>query len=409
MKGAKPRIAFIIQRYGEQMTGGAESHCRQIAERLVNRYDVEILTTCATDHLSWKNTLPEGRQTLNGVTIRRFRSVGERKLLEFHKIYDRIFLTQLPPADEYEMIRLQGPETPDLIEYVRAHRLDYDAFVVYTYLYYTAVHTLPILKSKALFIPTAHDETALYVHILDELFRQTPHFVFLSDEEQFLLQRRFSLPSTTGLVGGLGIDEPAPGEPDPAWEKLRQRLENRLVLSFVGRVENGKGCDEMVEFFLRFVKEEARADLMLLLLGRRTLPLAPHPQILSPGYVSEYVKFQALEKTDIGMAPAPFESLCMAALETWMHARPMLVNGRCPVLAGHCVRSNGGLWYTNYGEFREALKALLADPALRATLGAQGRAYVQSRYRWDVVEKVYVEAIERVMAETRDLSAQPPP
>jgi glycosyltransferase involved in cell wall biosynthesis len=92
-----------------------------------------------------------------------------------------------------------------------------------------------------------------------------------------------------------------------------------------------------------------------------------------------------------------------------MHARPMLVNGRCPVLAGHCVRSNGGLWYTNYGEFREALKALLADPALRTTLGAQGRAYVQSRYRWDVVEKVYVEAIERVMAETRDLSAQPPP
>jgi hypothetical protein len=115
MKGAQPRIAFIIQRYGEQMTGGAESHCRQIAERLVKRYAVEILTTCATDHLSWKNTLPEGQQTLNGVLIRRFRSVGERKLLEFHKIYDRIFLTQLSAEEEYEMIRLQGPNTPDLV------------------------------------------------------------------------------------------------------------------------------------------------------------------------------------------------------------------------------------------------------------------------------------------------------
>ena len=406
MKSVKPRVAFIIQRYGEQMTGGAESHCRQIAERLVKRYDVEVLTTCATDHLSWKNALPEGRQVLNGATIRRFRSVGERKLLEFHKIYDRIFLTQLSAAEEYEMIRLQGPHTPDLIEYVRAHQRDYDAFIVFTYLYYTAVHTLPILKSKALFIPTAHDETALYAHILDELFRQTPHLVFLSEEEQFLLQRRFSLPSSVGRVGGLGIDEPDPGEPDPAWEKLRQKLENRLVLSFVGRVENGKGCDELVDFFLKFVKEEARGDLTLLLLGRRTLPLAPHPQILSPGYVSEYVKFQALEMTDIGVAPSPFESLCMAALETWMHARPLLVNGRSPVLAGHCVRSNGGLWYTNYGEFREALKALLADRARRMTLGAQGRAYVQSRYRWDVVESVYMEAIERVMAEAAGAEAR---
>jgi glycosyltransferase involved in cell wall biosynthesis len=77
----------------------------------------------------------------------------------------------------------------------------------------------------------------------------------------------------------------------------------------------------------------------------------------------------------------------------------MLTNGRSPVLAGHCVRSNGGLWYTNYGEFREALKVLLADRALRTALGAQGRVYVQSRYRWDVVESIYVEAIERVMAE----------
>jgi glycosyltransferase involved in cell wall biosynthesis len=399
MKDAKPHIAFIIQRYGEQMTGGAESHCRQIAERLVNRYDVEILTTCATDHLSWKNTLPEGRQMLNGVAIRRFRSVGERKLLEFHKIYDRIFLTQLSAEEEYEMIRLQGPNTPDLIEYVRAHKRDYDAFIVFTYLYYTAVHTLPILQSKAIFVPTAHDETSLYTHILDDVFRLTPHMLFNSEEEQFLLQRRFNLPSSVGCIAGLGIDEPSPGEPDPAWGKLRQKLENRLVLSFVGRVENGKGCDELVDFFLRFVTEEARGDLMLLLLGRRTLPLAPHPQILSPGYVSEYVKSQALETTDIGMAPSPLESLCMAALETWMHGRPMLVNGRSPVLAGHCVRSNGGLWYTNYGEFREALKALLADRTLRTTLGAQGRAYVQSRYRWEAVERVYVETIERVMAE----------
>jgi len=397
MKNAKPRVAFIIQRYGEQMTGGAEALCRQVAERLTTHYTVEVLTTCATDHLSWTNALPEGLQELNGVAVRRFRTVEERNLIEFHKIYDRIFLAQLSAAQEYEMVRFQGPHVPDLVEYVREHQQHYDAFVVFTYLYYTAVHTLPILKSKAIFVPTAHDEASLYLHILDDLFRTTPHLLFNSEEEQFLVQRRFNLPASAGRVVGLGVEEPRPGEPDAAWEMLREQLEGKQVLTFVGRVENGKGCDELVDFFTRFVQEEQRQDVVLLLLGRRTLHLRPHAQILSPGYVSDYVKYQALRMTDIGVAPSPLESLCLAALETWMHERPMLVNGNSPVLVGQSLRSNGGLWYTNYAEFRETLNILLADPDLRARLGRQGRLYVESNYRWDLTQQAYRDVISQII------------
>ena len=396
MKSNQPRIAFIIQRYGEHVTGGGESHCRQIAERLAAHYAVEVLTTCATDHLSWKNVLPQGLQQLNGVGVRRFRTVEERNLVEFHKIYDRIFSAQLSPAQENEMLRFQGPNTPDLVAYVREHHSDYDVFIVFTYLYYTTVHTLPIVKSKAIFVPTAHDETSLYLHILDDVFQTTPHIFFNTEEEQFLVQRRFNLPSSTGRVVGLGIDEPQPGEPDPAWEKLRQQLEGRQVLTFIGRVENGKGCDELVDFFSRYVRDERRQDVALLLLGRRTMPIPPHPQILSPGYVSDYVKYQALHMTAIGVAPSPLESLCLAALETWMHERPLLVNGNSPVLMSHCQRSNGGLWYANYGEFRETLNILLADPELRSALGRQGRLYVQSNYRWDLVEQAYRDVISQM-------------
>jgi glycosyltransferase involved in cell wall biosynthesis len=395
---AKPRIAFIVQRYGEQITGGAESLCRQVAERLLPYYDVDVLTTCALDHLSWKNVLPEGEEMLHGIRVRRFPTVEERKLLDFHRHYDRIFTTQLSAEEEYEMIRFQGPHTPALVDYVRKRARDYDAFIVFTYMYYTAVHTLPILKSKAIFVPTAHDETALYAHILDDLFHQTPHLICNTEEELFLLQRRFNLPSSVGRVAGVGMDEPVAGEPDPLWRSLQGKLASKRVLTYAGRVENGKGCDELVDFFIRFVEEEKRPDVMLLLLGRRTLPLPPHGQIVSPGYVSEYVKYQALQRTDIGVAPSALESLCMAALETWMHGRPLLVNGRSPVLLGHCIRSNGGLWYTDYAEFREALKILLDDPALLATLGKQGGAYVRSRYRWDLVEQAYRETIENVIA-----------
>ena len=122
----RPRVAFIVQRYGEQITGRSESHCRQIAERLAVDYDVEVITTCATNHLSWKNVRPAGEEVLNGVRVRRFPSVEERRLMDFHRHYDRIFLTQLSPEEEYEMIRFQGPYTPALVEYVQKDESDYN-------------------------------------------------------------------------------------------------------------------------------------------------------------------------------------------------------------------------------------------------------------------------------------------
>src|SRR5438045_1773149 len=101
------RIGFVIQRYGPEITGGSESLCRHVAERLAEGYDVEILTTCATDHLSWENTLLPGETSVNGVSVRRFRVSERRNLLKFHELYDRIFLTQLSPEQEYEMLRYQ--------------------------------------------------------------------------------------------------------------------------------------------------------------------------------------------------------------------------------------------------------------------------------------------------------------
>ena len=55
------RVAFVVQRYGTEVVGGAELHCRWIAEHVAERHQVEVLTTTATDYLSWQNVLPDGR------------------------------------------------------------------------------------------------------------------------------------------------------------------------------------------------------------------------------------------------------------------------------------------------------------------------------------------------------------
>ena len=393
----RPKLAFVIQRYGTEITGGSEALCRKVAERLQQHYSIDVLTTCALDHLSWKNVLPAGESIVNGVTVRRFPSAEERNLCKFHEIYDHIFTRQITEQEERRLIEHQGPVCPALTAYIERNQASYDAFVFFTYMYWPAIVGLPLVKNKAIFVPTTHDETSLCLHILDDLFHATPHMLFNSEEERFLTLRRFNLPSSTGRVAGMGIEEPEPGHPDETWSSLAARLHGNRVLTYVGRVENGKGCDELVDFFLRFVEESGRRDLLLLLLGKRTLPLPPHPQILSPGFVSEYVKYQALDSTDIAVAPSPFESLCIAALESWMHRRPLLVNGRCPVLTGHCIRSNGGLWYTNYAEFREALKLLLSDTGLAQKLGGNGRTYVGQNYRWPVIEQIWRDEIDSVM------------
>ena len=49
------KIAFVCQRYGNEVSGGAELHCRWIAEHMRKYMDVEVLTTRAFDYITWKD------------------------------------------------------------------------------------------------------------------------------------------------------------------------------------------------------------------------------------------------------------------------------------------------------------------------------------------------------------------
>ena len=54
------KLLLVVQRYGPEVTGGSEALCRAIAQRLAERHDVSVATSCATDYVTWANVLPPG-------------------------------------------------------------------------------------------------------------------------------------------------------------------------------------------------------------------------------------------------------------------------------------------------------------------------------------------------------------
>jgi len=184
------KVAFIVQRYGTEILGGSEYHCRLIAERLAPRHAVEVLTTCAADYITWANEYPEGTDRIRGVTVRRFANAQTRDLTAFNRYSEWIFTNQHTRSDEMEWLRQQGPWCPALIEYLERHHQQYDILIFFTYLYAPTVLGIRVAPEKTILVPTAHDEPAIRLEIYKELFSTPAAIAYNTDVERRFLERQ---------------------------------------------------------------------------------------------------------------------------------------------------------------------------------------------------------------------------
>ncbi len=379
------KVAFVVQRYGKEVMGGSELHCRQIAERLrAEGHDCTVFSTTAKDYITWKNEYPSGDSILNGVNIRRFPVEKERDIESFNKYSDRIFSNPHSREDELEWMERQGPFCPQLLEALEREESRHDIFIFFTYLYYNTYWGLKRIKGRKTLVSTAHDEPALHLDIMREVFEAPEAFMFNTAAERDMLNRLFSFEGKYQDIVGVGVEIPPALDPEPFCRRYDLK---KPYIMYAGRIEPGKGCGELIDYFVR--ADRGYPDLSLVLIGKKLMELPRHPRIRYLGFLSSDEKNSAMAAALLTVHPSHLESLCMAALESLAVRTPILVQEKTEPLKQHCLEGRCGLWYSGYSDFRGALDLVLSDAELRRRMGENGREYVRDHYAWPRIAAKY--------------------
>jgi glycosyltransferase involved in cell wall biosynthesis len=388
------KLAFVVQRYGAEIAGGSEAHCRAIAHQLAARHDITVLTSCASDYVSWRNTYAAGDSRDGLVRVLRFAVRQPRDLHAFADLSDEVFDGTAARDLQEAWFHANGPDVPELLDHLRQHGSTYDLVLFWTYRYAPSFFGVPIVHDRAVLVPTAEEDRAIDLDILGEFFTLPAAYLFLTPEEQTLVSSRAAGALGPSAVIGMGLEPAASTVGRPLLDS--NGIPRDYVL-YLGRVDRNKGCHTLLDHFQAYMDALPADDVTLVLAGPAKMRIPEHPRIKALGYVADDLRRALLAHARALIVPSPYESLSIALLEAWNYGVPAIVNARCAVLHGQVRRANGGIPYRSGEEFCEAMAYFRSHETERRVIGAQGRAYVDREYRWPTV----TERVEGLLAKVR--------
>ena len=383
------RIAFVIPWFGENIPGGAEAACRDVAKLLAQAgCDVEVLTTCVREFRSnWnENYHPAGATVECGVTVRRF-PVRVRDVAAFDRVNAKL-MQNVPVTEAEEQIYLtEMVHSPELYEFIGAHRDSY-VFMFTPYMFGTTIRGSRVCPERSVLIPCLHDESYARMGIFQSMFRSVRGAIFVSEEEAALARTLYGMESSRMRVVGNPIDVSWSGDGARAKSKYGLR---RFVL-YAGRTDAGKNADLLAEYFRRYL-DETGADLELVFIGSEDAGALQGRGTRSLGFVPVQDKRDLYAGALALCVPSVMESFSLVMMESWVAGRPAIANAACAVTCGFCRKSNGGLFFEDYDEFAAIVNRLSGDPVLADQLGRQGREYVRANFVPEVVAARYIAAL----------------
>ena len=418
------KFAFITPRYGADVGSGAEHACRLIAEQVCARHDVDVLTTCARDHRTWKNEYSEGADRVRGALVRRFGVTQVPDHIAFDTLSQRLQTGPRSRAEELEWVRLHGPWSPGLIDYLKRSNRSYDVLVFFGLWHPLTVHGLEIAPDRSVLFPHLQLHPALRFGLWADIVRSARALGYFSESERRLVHSYVGVRPHHEEIVGIGVDPPPqqayprhqqdpndtiadeddPGEDGDVEEveyldgrgvpfRRRHRLYGKFAL-YGGRVESDNGCEEMLEYFDSYASSDA--DAALVLMGVKMMKIPEERYLRLAGVLPDRERMTAYEAAEVTIAPASDDLLAQPLLESLAVGTPVLASARNPAAVEHCRRAGAGLYYANRDEFVGALTVLANNAHLRERLGANGRAYIRQHHRWDGVLGRFDRLISRV-------------
>jgi glycosyltransferase involved in cell wall biosynthesis len=386
-----------------------------IAEKLAANYDVTVFTSCALDYITWKPHYAAGETYVNGVRVNRFQNTErapsvlqhqmDRKFRGRHlkqKIYriskNANWWKKLVPSaeisftDGVKWLEMQGPAMPALVDYIKLHQQEYDAFIMFSAIYYPAAMGILTVPHKAIVVPTMHDERPAYYPIYQQVMSSPQWIFFNSAAEQRFCEKVFPIVNVKKQVVALGINIPHISV-DPAVPQ-RYGLTTRYII-YVGRIDEAKGCNVLIDLFNRYISDTGER-LTLLMVGKSELPVSQSAAVIFTGFVSEEDKQQLMKQAEALIIPSVYESLSLVLLESFALKVPVIAPVESEVLKDHIDSSGGGWYYKDYSEFKHIMNEVVKNDVINSHKGEAGFNYVQQNYTWSKVLEQYDHAIADV-------------
>lgn len=411
----KEKIIFIVARYGLNVNGGAEYHCRMLAERLANDYEVEVLTTRVDNYRKGGNTNIEKEEIINNVRVRRFNadpirpeleSLYKKKSKPAYKLRKFLYKCRLlapisyfipiwhyKEREEISALNSQVFYSSELFSFIKENKDNYKAIIPITLDYPHVYYTTAYAPEKTVIIPTMHYHKVAFRSILTSVFTKAAYIGFNTNAEQKLAERIFGTHMSPHGIISVGIELAAPSD----WEttKHKYNLPEEYLL-YVGRVDQGK-LNNVFSYFLNYKKQNPVSKLKFVLVGKQYSEPFVHPDIIYTDFIEEEEKIAIIQHSKITINPSQYESLSLILLEAMALNKAILVNGNCNVLKEHCLKSDyAALYYTDQSSFINQLHKLDSSYTLREEMGRKGASYVADNYNWDVIMKRLKKAIEDI-------------
>ena len=393
------RLGFVVPRYGAGIVGGAETLVRDTATRLAARgHSVEVLTTCARDHFTWRNELPAGESRDGAVVVRRHPVSAPRDpalMSGLHALMDAGF--ELDAAGERAWVENTGFSAALLSAIELAHGRC-DALLFAPYLFASTVFGVGIRPERSLMIPCLHDEVYARFGIVRDAMAAAAGLLFNSPAEMRLGERLLGERIPPHRVVGAGVEAP-PWTPDGAAWRARRGERGDLV-AYAGRREAAKNFPLLAAWTaLHSATLSTARPVRLAAMGSgpATLPAGRREWLLDIGVVDEREKLDCMAASVAVAQLSTHESFSYVIAEGWLSGTPAIVHAGCEVTREHCARGGGGVWVESAEEYSAALDMLCGDPSLGARMAAQGREFVLDEYGWPRVLERLEAAVEALV------------